>query len=89
MSGEVVLVIDGREFEIAHDPEQDVDEVFRDTQERIRKLVGAHFASREVFSIRSEDWTGAIDLYVNPTNIGYATVYQRTSYEPYSGFAQR
>ena len=54
-----------------------------------RQIVGADSASREVFSIRSEDWTGAIDLYVNPANIGYASVYRRTSYEPYSGFAQR
>lgn len=89
MSGEVVLVIDGREFEIAYDPGQDVEQVFRDTHDRVRSLVGSDEASRELFQIRSDDWTGSADLFVNPVNIGYATVYRRTSYEPYSGFAQR
>ena len=90
MSGEVVLVIDGREFEIAYDAWQDVDQVFRDTQERIRDTASAPTSRAASCSqIRSDDWTGAIDLHVNPANIGYASVYRRTSYEPYSGFAQR
>ena len=89
MSGEVVLVLDGREFEIAYEAGQDVDQVFRDTQDQLRAMVGSDEPGRELFHIRSDDWPGTIDLYVNPANIGYASVYRRTSYEPYSGFAQR
>jgi hypothetical protein len=89
MSGEVVLVIDGREFEIAYGDDQDVDGVFRDTHDRLLRVIGTDEPGRELFHIRSDEWTGVADLYVNPANVAFATVYRRTAYEPYSGFAQR